>query len=118
MIKECELLEALEKGWIREAILDVFDTGNDSLHYNDFEELFFRKSNLMIFFSTLIFLILDSLEPLPPNHPFWKNEKITITPHCAALSRPKDIAQCFKMNYELFENDKPFISCVNWNEKY
>ena len=38
MIKECELLEALEKGWIREAILDVFDTGSDSLHYIDFEE--------------------------------------------------------------------------------
>jgi len=83
VIKECELLEAIEKNWIREAILDVFDT-----------------------------------EPLPPNHPFWKNEKITITPHCAALSRPKDIAQCFKTNYELFENNKPFISCVNWNEKY
>ena len=27
VIKEDELLEALEKNWIREAILDVFDTG-------------------------------------------------------------------------------------------
>ena len=39
VIKECELLEALEKNWIREAILDVFDTGNGSLNYNDFTEL-------------------------------------------------------------------------------
>ena len=39
VIKECELLEAIEKNWIREAILDVFDTGSDSLHYIDFEEL-------------------------------------------------------------------------------
>ena len=28
VIKENELLEALEKNWIREAVLDVFDEGN------------------------------------------------------------------------------------------
>ena len=27
MIKEAELLEAIQKGWIREAVLDVFDQG-------------------------------------------------------------------------------------------
>ena len=27
VIKEAELLEAIEKGWIREAVLDVFDQG-------------------------------------------------------------------------------------------
>ena len=32
VIKEDELLEALEKNWIREAILDVFDTGKN--HFN------------------------------------------------------------------------------------
>ena len=53
MIKECELLEALEKGWIREAILDVFDTGSDSLHYIDFEE-FSPKNSFMKFYSILI----------------------------------------------------------------
>ena len=30
VIKEEELIEALEKKWIREAILDVFDTGKES----------------------------------------------------------------------------------------
>ena len=25
-------------------------------------------------------------EPLPQNHPYWENPKITLTPHCAALS--------------------------------
>ena len=40
MIKECELLEALEKNWLREAILDVFDTGKNGLNYIDFEKLF------------------------------------------------------------------------------
>ena len=63
-------------------------------------------------------LLLKFLEPLPPDHPFWTNQKITITPHCAALSRPQDIAQCFKINYELFERNEPFISCVDWKEKY
>ena len=53
MIKECELLRALEKDWIREAILDVFDTGKDSLHYIDFEELFST-----IFYSILIFAMI------------------------------------------------------------
>ena len=27
VIKEAELLEAIQKGWIREAVLDVFDQG-------------------------------------------------------------------------------------------
>ena len=27
VIKEAELLEAIDKGWIREAVLDVFDQG-------------------------------------------------------------------------------------------
>ena len=30
VIQEDELLEALEKNWIREAILDVFDTGKNN----------------------------------------------------------------------------------------
>ena len=53
MIKECELLEALEKNWIREAILDVFDTGSDSLHYIDVEVILFKKIS-MKFYSNLI----------------------------------------------------------------
>ena len=57
-------------------------------------------------------------EPLPMDHPFWTNEKITITPHVAALSRPKDIAECFKYNYQLFEENKAFPNCINWKEKY
>ena len=57
-------------------------------------------------------------EPLPANHPFWANKKITITPHCAAASRPIDIAECFKSNYERFKENKPLQNCINWREKY
>ena len=27
-----------------------------------------------------------SEEPLPKTHPYWSHEKVTLTPHCAALS--------------------------------
>ena len=57
MIKECELLEALEKNWIREAILDVFDTGNGSLNYNDFTELL---DDILVYSNMCYDLILQS----------------------------------------------------------
>ena len=34
VIKEAELLEAIEKGWIREAVLDVFDQGKIKFNQN------------------------------------------------------------------------------------
>ena len=62
-------------------------------------------------------LILPS-EPLPNDHPFWENSNVTITPHVAAISRPIDIAECFKSNYLLFEEKKALLNCINWKEKY
>ncbi len=32
-------------------------------------------------------------EPLPPTHPFWTHEKITVTPHDACDSTPPQVAQ-------------------------
>ena len=29
-------------------------------------------------------------EPLPLDHPFWENPKVTITPHVASLTNPKN----------------------------
>ncbi|MDO5529193.1 MAG: NAD(P)-dependent oxidoreductase, partial [Paracoccus sp. (in: a-proteobacteria)] len=31
-------------------------------------------------------------EPLPPNHPFWHHERIHVTPHIAAATRPETAA--------------------------
>lgn len=31
-------------------------------------------------------------EPLPPDHPFWQHEQITVTPHIAALTQPRTAA--------------------------
>ena len=80
-----QIVSALDKGWLRGAALDVFEE-----------------------------------EPLPPhsllwNHPqvigkgfllalskksviFTNSFQFLVTPHVAAMSRPKDIAECFQQN--------------------
>ena len=57
-------------------------------------------------------------EPLPKDHPFWSHPNVIVTPHVSALSRPQDIASCFKENYELFLTKKPLKHLVNWDEHY
>ncbi|MHA6252699.1 D-2-hydroxyacid dehydrogenase [Oceanobacillus sp. CAU 1775] len=60
-------------------------------------------------------------EPLPKEHPFWKEENITITPHISGLSpayvvRALDI---FKQNLQAFEQNKAdMINTVNLDEGY
>jgi len=39
-------------------------------------------------------------EPLPDSHPFWSREKITITPHIASLTNPKEVAELLVENYK------------------
>ena len=41
-------------------------------------------------------------EPLPPGHPFWQHERITVLPHVAAPSRPADLAVHVAANIDLF----------------
>merc|ERR1711874_878494 len=55
-------------------------------------------------------------EPLPQGHPFWKHPKVTITPHISALSRPEDIAECFKDNFKLFLEKEPLRNVIDWKE--
>jgi phosphoglycerate dehydrogenase-like enzyme len=45
--------------------------------------------------------VLDvfQLEPLPPDHVFWRTPNVLITSHTAALSVPEDIAPVFIDNY-------------------
>ncbi|MEM8863458.1 MAG: glyoxylate/hydroxypyruvate reductase A, partial [Chloroflexota bacterium] len=38
-------------------------------------------------------------EPLPPDHPFWANEKITLTPHIASITNQESAAQQMAENY-------------------
>lgn len=39
-------------------------------------------------------------EPLPESHPFWGRDKITITPHIASVTDPKESAELILENYK------------------
>lgn len=43
-------------------------------------------------------------EPLPADHPFWNNDKILITPHIAAKSRPETAIDVILENLERVSN--------------
>ena len=57
-------------------------------------------------------------EPLPQGHAFWSHPKIILTPHVSALSRPEDIAECFKQNFFHFMKNEPLQNVVNWKQCY
>jgi len=38
-------------------------------------------------------------EPLPESHPFWSHPQVTVTPHVASLTYPRDVAPQIVANY-------------------
>ena len=77
-IDEAEVLQALEKNWIKEAKIGVFDP-----------------------------------EPLAATHPFYNHPNIAV--NCiAAVSRPQDVANCFKMNYDRFLRSQSLLYTINY----
>ena len=46
-------------------------------------------------------------EPLPPAHPLWSAPAVTITPHVAAVSFPRDIARLFLANLKKYKAGQP-----------
>lgn len=57
-------------------------------------------------------------EPLPPEHPFWANEKITVTPHIAASTRPSSAARVIAENIRRGEAGEPFLYLVDRKAGY
>ena len=52
-------------------------------------------------------------QPLAASHPFNHHPDIAI--NCiAAVSRPGDVANCFKMNYDRFTQMQPLLYTVNY----
>lgn len=80
---EEDLLEALDKGMISGALLDVYQS-----------------------------------EPLPENHPFWNQEKITMTPHIASVTNPRAAAPQILENIKRIKANETLLNVVNRKKGY
>ena len=57
-------------------------------------------------------------EPLPSNHIFWKHEKITVTPHIAAETRPETSSISIAVNIFRCENNLKLLNLVDRVQGY
>jgi phosphoglycerate dehydrogenase-like enzyme len=61
---------------------------------------------------------LTPTEPLPSTDPLWLVENLTITPHVAAVSYPRDVIEYFVANLERFRTDVPLEGVIDLNLGY
>lgn len=52
-------------------------------------------------------------EPLPPEHPFWRHPKITLTPHVASLTNPRTAALPIAENLRRLRDGRPIRHLVD-----
>ncbi len=57
-------------------------------------------------------------EPLPENHPFWGDERVTITPHICGPLIPEDIVPHFVENYRAYRQGQPLKNVVDIERQY
>lgn len=57
-------------------------------------------------------------EPLPEDHPFWKNDKIKITPHIASVTNPATVVSQILENYRRMKENKQLENVVNREKEY
>ena len=57
-------------------------------------------------------------EPLPPSHPFWDHERITITPHISAPTRLKSSVKSIVENIKRLEKGEKPIGLVERQRSY
>ena len=57
-------------------------------------------------------------EPLPPAHPFWTHPRVTVTPHVAADTRPRQAAQVVAQNIARVEAGEPALYLVDKSRGY
>ena len=58
------------------------------------------------------------IEPLPHNHQYWSNNKVTVIPHKASETRPKTASQVIAMNIERAENGQELLYLVDRENGY
>ena len=52
-------------------------------------------------------------EPLPPDHPFWLNDRIIITPHVASITSIANVAPQVLENYNRLQKGLPLLNEVS-----
>lgn len=57
-------------------------------------------------------------EPLPPDHPFWAEPGITITPHLSGPSVPAEVARYFAENLTRYLTGQPLAGLVDRERGY
>jgi glyoxylate/hydroxypyruvate reductase A len=57
-------------------------------------------------------------EPLPAGHPFWSHPRVTITPHVASLTFPRDVAPQLVDNYRRVRAGQPPLHVVDPRRGY
>lgn len=57
-------------------------------------------------------------EPLPGDHPFWRHERIVMTPHAAAATHPPTAAPVVAENLRRLRDGRPLINRVDGSERY
>ena len=58
------------------------------------------------------------IEPLPQNHQYWSNNKVTVIPHKASETRPKTASQVIAMNIERAEKGQELLYLVDRENGY
>lgn len=57
-------------------------------------------------------------EPLPPEHPFWRHERILVTPHVAAATNASTAALAVAENLRRLRDGRPLRDEVDRSERY
>ncbi|WP_424493288.1 2-hydroxyacid dehydrogenase [Salinimicrobium sp. GXAS 041] len=57
-------------------------------------------------------------EPLPKDHPFWKHEKVQVTPHIASVTKPSSVVSQVLENYERMKAHEPLKNVVDKQKGY
>lgn len=52
-------------------------------------------------------------EPLPPDHPYWRHPRVTVTPHIAAETRPSTASEVVAENIARVEAGRPLLHEVD-----
>lgn len=57
-------------------------------------------------------------EPLPKDHPFWRHDKIHMTPHFASVSDTQSVVPQILENYKRMKSGKPLLNLVSKSKGY